>query len=278
MVANDNLGRAFKSRLMIQIKNLWKSFEGKQVLKGLDLHIPRGETLVIMGRSGCGKSLLLKLVTGLMQPDAGEILVDGEEISGLKFKELNHMRRKFGLLFQSAALFDSMSVEENVGFMLAQHTKLSRAQIREIVIEKLHLVDLDGTEHLRPAELSGGMRKRVGLARAIAFDPEVILYDEPTTGLDPVTCVEINRLIQSLHEKLEVTSVVVTHDMDSAFTVATRMAMIHSGKIVAFGHPNEMLENDDPILQQFILLGAPEQILNVSNPVLKEFILNLREE
>lgn len=278
MVANDNLGRAFKSRLMIQIKNLWKSFEGKQVLKGLDLHIPRGDTLVIMGRSGCGKSLLLKLVTGLMQPDAGEILVDGEEISGLKFKELNHMRRKFGLLFQSAALFDSMSVEENVGFMLAQHTKLSRAQIREIVIEKLHLVDLDGTEHLRPAELSGGMRKRVGLARAIAFDPEVILYDEPTTGLDPVTCVEINRLIQSLHEKLEVTSVVVTHDMDSAFTVATRMAMIHSGKIVAFGHPNEMLENDDPILQQFILLGAPEQILNVSNPVLKEFILNLREE
>ncbi len=263
---------------MIQIKNLWKSFEGKQVLKGLDLHIPRGETLVIMGRSGCGKSLLLKLVTGLMQPDAGEILVDGEEISGLKFKQLNQMRRKIGLLFQSAALFDSMTVEENVGFMLDQHTKLSRAEIREIVIEKLHLVDLDGTEHLRPAELSGGMRKRVGLARAIAFDPEVILYDEPTTGLDPVTCVEINRLIQSLHTKLEVTSVVVTHDMDSAFTVATRMAMIHSGKVVAFGHPNEMLENDDPILQQFILLGAPEQILNVSNPLLKEFILNLRED
>ena len=278
MVPEENLGRALKSQLMIQIKNLWKSFEGKQVLKGLDLHIPRGETLVIMGRSGCGKSLLLKLVTGLMQPDAGEILLDGEEISGLKFKKLNHMRRKIGLLFQSAALFDSMTVEENVGFMLAQHTKLSRAEIREIVIEKLHLVDLDGTEHLRPAELSGGMRKRVGLARAIAFDPEVILYDEPTTGLDPVTCVEINRLIQSLHTKLEVTSVVVTHDMDSAFTVATRMAMIHNGKIVAFGHPNEMLENDDPILQQFILLGAPEQILNVSNPLLKEFILNLRED
>ena len=263
---------------MIQIKNLWKSFEGKQVLKGLDLHIPRGETLVIMGRSGCGKSLLLKLITGLMQPDAGEILADGEEISGLKFRELNHMRRKIGMLFQSAALFDSMTVEENVGFMLAQHTKLSRAEIREIVIEKLHLVDLDGTEHLRPAELSGGMRKRVGLARAIAFDPEVILYDEPTTGLDPVTCVEINRLIQSLHTKLDVTSVVVTHDMDSAFTVATYMAMIHNGKIIAFGRPNEMLENDDPILQQFILLGAPEQILNVSNPVLREFILNLREE
>ena len=278
MVTEEFLGRACKSQLMIQIKNLWKSFEGKQVLKGLDLRIPRGETLVVMGRSGCGKSLLLKLITGLMQPDEGEILLHGEEISGLKFRELNRMRRKIGLLFQSAALFDSMTVEENVGFMLAQHTKLSRAEIREIVIEKLHLVDLDGTEHLRPAELSGGMRKRVGLARAIAFDPEVILYDEPTTGLDPVTCVEINRLIQSLHTKLEVTSVVVTHDMDSAFTVATRMAMIHNGKIVAFGEPHEMLENDDPILQQFILLGAPEQILNVSNPVLKEFILNLRED
>jgi phospholipid/cholesterol/gamma-HCH transport system ATP-binding protein len=263
---------------MIQIKNLWKSFEGKQVLKGLDLHIPRGETLVIMGRSGCGKSLLLKLITGLMQPDAGEIFVDEEEISRLEFRDLNHMRRKIGLLFQSAALFDSMTVEENVGFMLAEHTKLSRAEIKEIVVEKLHLVDLDGTEHLRPAELSGGMRKRVGLARAIAFDPEMILYDEPTTGLDPVTCVEINRLIQSLHMKLDVTSVVVTHDMDSAFTVATRMAMIHNGRVIAAGRPNDMLEIDNPILQQFILLGAPEQILNVSNPILQEFILNLRED
>jgi len=237
---------------MIQIKNLWKSFEGKQVLKGLDLHIPRGETLVIMGRSGCGKSLLLKLVTGLMQPDAGEILVDGEEISGLKFKELNQMRRKIGLLFQSAALFDSMTVEENVGFMLSQHTNLSKREIEGIVAEKLQLVDLDGVQKLRHAELSGGMRKRVGLARAIAFNPEVILYDEPTTGLDPITGSEINRLIRNLHAKLKVTSVVVTHDMDSAFSVGTRMAMIHAGQVIASGSLDEIRRIDNAILQQFI--------------------------
>ena len=263
---------------MIQIKDLWKNFESKEVLKGLDLHIPRGETLVIMGRSGCGKSVLLKLITGLMQPDEGAIWVDGEEILSLKLRELNRMRRKIGLLFQSSALFDSMTVAENVGFMLAQHTKLTKAVIQEIVAEKLHLVDLDGTEQLRPAELSGGMRKRVGLARAIAFNPEVILYDEPTTGLDPVTCVEINRLIQSLHAKLQVTSVVVTHDMDSAFTVATRMAMIHDGQIIASGRPDDMLEIDDPILQQFILFGAPEQILKVENPTLQQYMLNLRKD
>jgi len=263
---------------MIQIKGLWKSFESKEVLKGLDLHIPRGETLVIMGRSGCGKSVLLKLITGLMQLDEGGIWVDGEEISSLKLRELNRMRRKMGLLFQSSALFDSMTVQENVGFMLAQHTKLTKAEIQEIVAEKLHLVDLDDTEQLRPAELSGGMRKRVGLARAIAFNPEVTLYDEPTTGLDPVTCVEINRLIQSLHAKLQVTSVVVTHDMDSAFTVATRMAMVHDGKIIASGSPDDMLKIDDPILHQFIRFGAPEQILKVDNPTLHEYMLNLRKD
>ena len=263
---------------MIEIKNLWKNFEGKQVLKGLDLHIARGETLVIMGRSGCGKSVLLKLMTGLMQPDEGEIWVDGEEVSGLKLRDLNRMRQKIGLLFQSSALFDSMTVEENVGFMLSQHTSLTRAEIREIVVEKLHLVDLDGIEQLRPAELSGGMRKRVGLARAIAFNPEVILYDEPTTGLDPVTCVGINELIRSLHAKLEVTSVVVTHDMNSAFTVATRMAMIHDGNIIASGKPDEMLEIENPILQQFLLFGAPDQMLKAENPVLQKIMLSHRND
>ena len=237
---------------MIHIKNIWKGFEGKEVLTGLDLHIPRGETLIIMGRSGCGKSVLLKLITGLMKPDQGEIWIDSQKISTLKLKDLNRIRQKFGMLFQSSALFDSMTVEDNVGFMLSQHTKLSKREIEEIVAEKLHLVDLDGIQKLRPAELSGGMRKRVGLARTIAFNPEVIFYDEPTTGLDPITGAEINQLIQDLHAKLEVTSVVVTHDMDSAFSVGTRMAMIHAGKVIALGTPDEIRRSDNPILQQFI--------------------------
>ncbi len=235
---------------MIHIENLWKCFGDKEVLRGLNLHIPRGETSIVIGRSGCGKSVLLKLVTGLMKPDGGEIRIDGEEISNLK--DLNRIRRKIGMLFQSAALFDSMTVEENVGFMLSQHSSLSKREIEGIVAEKLHLVDLDGVQRLKPAELSGGMRKRVGLARAIAYNPEVILYDEPTTGLDPITGSEINRLIQDLHAKLKVTSVVVTHDMDSAFSVGTRMAMIHAGQVIASGSLAEIQKIDNPILQQFI--------------------------
>ena len=257
---------------MIVVKNIWKTFGGKNVLNGLSLEIPRGETLVIMGRSGCGKSVLLKIITGLLPADSGEIWFDGTEISRLKAKKLNAIRRKIGMLFQSAALFDSMTVAENIAFMLEQHTKLTQAEMRKVVDEKLSLVDLEGVQELRPAELSGGMRKRVGLARALAFNPEVILYDEPTTGLDPVTCNEINQLIRDLHEKLQVTSVVVTHDMHSAFSVATRMAMIHDGKQIAYGSPDEIINNDDPILQQFILFGAPDQILNMANPVLQEFI------
>jgi phospholipid/cholesterol/gamma-HCH transport system ATP-binding protein len=237
---------------MIEIKEIRKSFSDKEVLKGVNLHIPRGETLVIMGRSGCGKSVLLKLITGLMKPDHGEIWFDGTEISGLKLKALNEIRQRIGMLFQSAALFDSMTVEENVGFMLGQHTKLSKREIQEIVAEKLNLVDLDNTQHLKPAELSGGMRKRVGLARAIAFNPQVILYDEPTTGLDPITGAEINRLIRSLHRKLQVTSIVVTHDMDSAFFVGTRMAMIEGGQIIASGTPDEIRQMDNPVLHSFI--------------------------
>ena len=237
---------------MIWIEDLWKNFENKGVLTGLELYVPRGETLVIMGQSGCGKSVLLKMITGLMKPDQGKIWFDGEDITALTQKALNRTRRKLGMLFQSAALFDSMTVAENVGFMVSQHMKLSRREIDEIVAEKLRLVQLDGTQHLRPAELSGGMRKRVGLARAIACDPEVILYDEPTTGLDPITALEINRLIRDLHQKLQVTSVVVTHDMESAFSVGTRMAMIHQGQVIAHGTPDEIWKIDNPVLQQFI--------------------------
>ena len=257
---------------MISIRNVTKNFGGKNVLNKLSLEIPRGETLVIMGQSGCGKSVLLKIITGLMSADSGEIWFDGTEISSLNGKKINNLRRKIGMLFQSAALFDSMTVAENVAFMLDQHTDLDKREMRKVVDEKLSLVDLEGVQDLRPAELSGGMRKRVGLARALAFDPEVILYDEPTTGLDPVTCTEINQLIKDLHERLQVTSVVVTHDMHSAFSVATRMAMIHEGKQVAYGRPDEIINIDDPILQQFILFGAPDQILNMENPILKKYL------
>ena len=257
---------------MISIRNVTKNFGGKNVLNGLSLEIPRGETLVIMGQSGCGKSVLLKIITGLMSADSGEIWFDGTEISTLKGKKINRLRRRIGMLFQSAALFDSMTVAENVAFMLDQHTDLDKREMRKIVDEKLSLVDLAGVQDLRPAELSGGMRKRVGLARALAFDPEVIFYDEPTTGLDPVTCTEINQLIKDLHERLKVTSVVVTHDMHSAFSVATRMAMIHEGRQIAYGSPDEIINIDDPILQQFILFGAPDQILNMENPILKTYL------
>ena len=257
---------------MISIRSVTKNFGGKNVLNGLSLEIPRGETLVIMGQSGCGKSVLLKIITGLMSADSGEIWFDGTEISSLNSKKMNILRRRIGMLFQSSALFDSMTVAENVAFMLDQHTDLDKQEIRKVVDEKLSLVDLAGIQDLRPAELSGGMRKRVGLARALAFDPEVIFYDEPTTGLDPVTCTEINQLIRDLHERLQVTSVVVTHDMHSAFSVATRMAMIHEGRQIAYGSPDEMINIDDPILQQFILFGAPDQILNMKNPILKTYL------
>ena len=257
---------------MISIRNVTKNFGGKSVLNGLSLEIPRGETLVIMGQSGCGKSVLLKIITGLMSADSGEIWFDGTKISSLNRKKMNSLRRRIGMLFQSSALFDSMTVAENVAFMLDQHTDLDKQEIRKVVDEKLSLVDLAGVQDLRPAELSGGMRKRVGLARALAFDPEVIFYDEPTTGLDPVTCTEINQLIRDLHERLQVTSVVVTHDMHSAFSVATRMAMIHEGRQIAYGSPDEMINIDDPILQQFILFGAPDQILNMENPILKTYL------
>ena len=257
---------------MISIKNVTKNFGGKNVLNGLNLEISRGETLVVMGQSGCGKSVLLKIITGLISADSGEIWFDGTEISKLKTKKMNILRRKIGMLFQSAALFDSMTVAENIAFMLDQHTDLSKQEMGKVVDEKLSLVDLEGVQDLRPAELSGGMRKRVGLARALAFEPEVIFYDEPTTGLDPVTCTEINQLIRDLHERLRVTSVVVTHDMHSAFSVATRMAMIHEGETIADGRPDEIINIDNPILQQFILFGAPDQILNMENPILKTYL------
>ena len=237
---------------MIQIRGLKKTLGGKKVLDGVDLDIQDGETIVIMGRSGSGKSVLLKHVIGLMGANEGSIQIDGQEIVGMKEGELDEVRKKFGMLFQSAALFDSMTVADNIGLALREHLRLGDDEIRGRVTERLEWVGLKGIEDQRPASLSGGMRKRVGLARAIAMDPQFILYDEPTTGLDPVTADAINRLIRSLQKRMGITSVVVTHDMTSAFHVGDRLAMLHGGKVVYVGTPDEVRKTDDAYVRQFV--------------------------
>jgi phospholipid/cholesterol/gamma-HCH transport system ATP-binding protein len=237
---------------MIAIRGLKKRLGTKQVLDGVDLDINKGETVVILGRSGSGKSVLLKNIIGLMQPDAGSIEVDGQNVVGLKEKELNKLRIRFGLLFQGGALFDSMTVGENVGLPLREHTKMSAAEIEKRVIERLEWVGLKSVEQMKPASLSGGMRKRVGLARAIAMDPAYMLYDEPTTGLDPIMSDVINRLIRSLQKRIGVTSIVVTHDMNSAYHVGDRLALLNEGRIVFTGTPDEARNTRDPLVKQFI--------------------------
>jgi len=237
---------------MIEIRGLKKTLGGKKVLDGVDLDIPTGETVVVMGRSGTGKSVLLKHIIGLMFPNEGSIKIDGDEIVGMKEKELDEIRKKFGMLFQGAALFDSMSVAENIGLALHEHLRLGGEEIRKRVAERLEWVGLKGIEDQKPSSLSGGMKKRVGLARAIAMDPQFILYDEPTTGLDPVTADAINRLIRSLQKRMGVTSIVVTHDMTSAFHVGDRLAMLHAGKVVYVGTPEEIRHTDDAYVKQFV--------------------------
>ena len=237
---------------MIEIKEVYKSFGNNQVLNGVDLNINKGETIVILGRSGCGKSVLLKHIIGLMQPDKGQIFIDEEEITAYSYEKLSNLRRRFGMLFQGAALFDSMTVEENVGLGLTEHTALSREKIKEIVKEKLRLVGMAGVENLKPAELSGGMKKRVGLARAIAMDPDIVLYDEPTTGLDPIMADVINELVISLRNTLKITSIAVTHDIVSAYKIADRIAMLYEGKIIWVGTPEETKNTTDPVVKQFI--------------------------
>ena len=241
---------------MIQIKGLHKSFGGNQVLQGLDLGIETGEALVIIGRSGCGKSVLLKIIMGIIEPDRGTVIIDGVDIFSLVPRELDQFRLKLGMLFQGAALFDSLTVRENVGFSLYEHTQLPREVIVEKVREKLKLVGLEGIEQLMPSALSGGMKKRVGLARAIANDPKVILYDEPTTGLDPIMADGINDLVVQMHEKLRVTSVTVTHDLKSAYKIADRVAMLYEGKIIGAGTPEEIKNTEDPVIRQFITGSA----------------------
>lgn len=238
---------------MIEIENLQKSFGSKQVLRGVNLEIRQGETMVIVGRSGCGKSVMLKHIVGLLRPDQGSVKVEGKVINDLTQKELYEVRKKFGYLFQSAALFDSMSVEENVGLPLFESDdRPPKAELDRVVAEKLELVGLPGIQKLKPSELSGGMRKRVGLARALVTDPEYILYDEPTTGLDPIMSDSIDWLIKDVSTKVKATAIVVTHDMFSVKNVADRVAMMHEGRVYFTGKPDELLTSRDEVIYEFI--------------------------
>ena len=247
---------------MIEIINLCKSFEDNIVLENLNLSVQEGETMVIIGRSGCGKSVLLKHIIGIMRPDSGQVVIDDVDITRLDQKQLNDFRMKFGMLFQGSALFDSLTVGENVGFALFEHTNLSTSQIRKRIKECLAHVGLTGIEHLKPAELSGGMKKRVGLARAIAVNPEIIMYDEPTTGVDPIMGDAVNDLIVELHDKLNITSIAVTHDMVSAYKIANRIAMLYEGKIIETGTPDEIKNTKNPVVKQFITGAATGPITN----------------
>ncbi len=237
---------------MIEIKNLSKSFHSHKVLDQLNLTIQTGETMVVIGRSGVGKTVLLKNIIGLLKPDSGQVLIDGQDITKLEDKELDKIRLKFGMLFQGSALFDSLTVRENVGFSLREHTRQTDEQVDQRVKEALDLVGLAGIETLMPAELSGGMKKRVGLARAICMRPDITLYDEPTTGVDPIMAAATNELITKLHDRLKITAIAVTHDMTSAYKIADRIAMLYNGKIIAIGTPQQIKKTTDPVVHQFI--------------------------
>jgi phospholipid/cholesterol/gamma-HCH transport system ATP-binding protein len=239
-------------KALIEVNDVHKSFANNHVLRGLSLAIRQGESMVVIGGSGTGKSVLIKCIIGILSPDRGNICVAGQDIGSLKEKDLYQLRKKFGMLFQAGALFDSMKVWENVGFGLLQHTTLSEKEVKKRAIEKLNLLGLHQIEDLMPSELSGGMRKRVSLARAIAMEPEILLYDEPTTGLDPIRADTINELIVEMRKKIKVTSITITHDMVSAYKVGDRIAMLYQGKIIEVGTPDEIKNSTSVIVQQFI--------------------------
>ena len=248
---------AAKDECVIRLSGVKKAFDEREILRGVDLDVKRGETLVIMGGSGCGKSTVLRHMIGVLTPDDGTVEVFGRDLGDVLDDELSGIRRRFGILFQSGALYNSMTVAENVSLPLREHTDLDDEIIRIIVKMKLEMVGLREVEGLMPAQLSGGMRKRVGLARAISLDPEIIFYDEPTTGLDPIVCGVIDKLINGFKQGLGVSSVVVTHDMNSAFRIADRMVMLYEGRIVASGTPDEIRTNGDALVKQFIN-GEPD--------------------
>jgi phospholipid/cholesterol/gamma-HCH transport system ATP-binding protein len=246
---------------MIEVRGLTKSIGPQEILRGVDLTVAKGETLVIIGRSGGGKSVLLKHLIGLMTPDTGEIWIDGESIIGLTERKLAPIRLKVGILFQGGALFDSMTVEENIAFPLEEAGERDPKKIEEKVREMLDVIELEGEEKKMPVNLSGGMRKRVGLARSIIRRPSCVLYDEPTAGLDPVVSDSINRLIRRLQKRFGVTSIVVTHDMKSAFHIADHIAYLHEGRIYFYGTPQELEISQDPLIQDFMLgRSEPEPV------------------
>ena len=237
----------------IVAENLYKSFDSKKVLDSTNLKIYEKEIFFIIGHSGTGKSVLLKNITGLMKPDSGKIFLDAQDIISLKDKEMNELRKKIGVLFQMSGLFDSISVFENVAFTLKRFTKKTQEEIKDIVIQKLKLVGLENIENKMPSELSGGMQKRVGLARAIALDPEIVFYDEPTTGVDPLLAAGVNNLIEKLNDELGVTTVVISHDMKSTLSIADRIGMLYQGKFLLIGTSDEFKRASDPLIESFVL-------------------------
>ncbi|HEY7116103.1 MAG TPA: ABC transporter ATP-binding protein [Tepidisphaeraceae bacterium] len=246
---------------LIELKNVSKSFGRLVVLDGLDLSIEAGQSLVVIGASGTGKSVLLKHIVGLLKPDDGEVWFDAQRVDLMPERQLMELRTRFGFLFQMGALFDSLTVGENIAFPLQEHTDKPPQEIARVVSERLEMVGLPGIERKMPAQLSGGQRKRVALARAIALEPQVILYDEPTTGLDPVRSDVINRLILKLNNELHVTSITVTHDMASAFKVADRIVMLHEGKIIFDGTADQIRRTEVPLVRQFVRGEATESEL-----------------
>jgi phospholipid/cholesterol/gamma-HCH transport system ATP-binding protein len=238
--------------IVIRVKDVYKSFGSQIVLNGINLAVERGEITVIIGKSGSGKSVLMKHLIGLIKPDRGEILVDGVDISRLGESQLNEVRKRFGMLFQEAALFDSMTVEENVAFPIREHRRFSDGEVNRLVDEKLQQVGLSGFNEKMPSELSGGMKKRVGLARALALDPEIVLFDEPTSALDPVISLTIEDLIKKTQMRLKKTYVVISHDILSMFRIADKVAMLCDGQIVAFGTPDEVRRSDLPAVKEFL--------------------------
>ncbi|MFZ2491360.1 MAG: ABC transporter ATP-binding protein [Thermoanaerobaculia bacterium] len=250
---------------IISLQNLWKSFGDRQVLQNMSIDVDPGESLVIVGGSGSGKSVTLKHIIGLIRPDRGHVIIDGNDITEMSDVDLNTFRRRFGMSFQEGALFDSMSVCENIAFPLRRHTKMTDRQVRDRVLECLELVHLHGVEKKRPSELSGGMRRRVGFARAISLKPEILLFDEPTTGLDPVISDVIADLILEMDQTLATTTVTITHDMKVAFKIADRVAMLYEGRIIEQGTPEEFQRSKSSIVQQFVAGRASGPLTDISD-------------